>query len=130
MTISLFEKVLILGFAGVFFVGDTHVWAALDINAEVTVAQDSVWRPVRVAGVSPSMSEVLRDVRNSNPSGSVIVSSRAALALAFETAVAGKTGPILVVSDGNKLRVMELKKKEVFIDKADSFTETGAGTKP
>ncbi len=84
--------------------------AASPAKAEIHVLEAGS-RTGRVAGVSPSIAEVVADVRRSQPASRVLLSSPAALSAALEQAVSGKNGPILVVVDGNKIRVMELKKK-------------------
>ncbi|MEI8011147.1 MAG: hypothetical protein WCI27_01510 [Candidatus Omnitrophota bacterium] len=124
------ELIYIVIFSAFFAYGARAVWA-VSINAEVaSVIEEDGFRPGRIAGVSPSMSEVLDDVRHAVPSDAVTFSSRAELALALGAAVAGKAGPILVVVDGKKLRVMELKKNEKGLRSQYHVPWEEVGTKP
>jgi len=63
-----------------------------------------------IAGVTPSIAEIVADVRHSRPAGALL--SKQAVVDALVRAAQGKQGPILVVSDGVKMRVMALRPKE------------------
>jgi hypothetical protein len=63
-----------------------------------------------IAGVSPSIAEIIADVRRSKSAGTPL--SRKDVADALSKAAEGKEGPLLVVSDGTKMRIMELRPKE------------------
>jgi hypothetical protein len=100
---------------------------ALETRAAIQVGANL---HLEVMDVSPSMLEVLDDVRHSVPSDAVIFSSRAELAVALEASVSGKTGPILVVADGKKLRVMELRKNKKESNDPYNVLREEVGTKP
>jgi len=108
MTIPVSLKTLCI-FAVAMSGGCAVTWAS---GGEVALAVSDLPVAVRVAGVSPSMAEVVDDVRRSPASGRLVLSSRTELAAALEKAVAGRTRPLLVVADAGKIRVMELRQTE------------------
>ncbi|MFH0753945.1 MAG: hypothetical protein V2A70_05210 [Candidatus Omnitrophota bacterium] len=83
----------------------------------------SGWRVVPaprrlIANVSPSIESIVADVTRSNPV--VILSSKQEVATALERVADGKKGPLLFISNGTKMRIMELRSKEVQADLTDT----------
>ena len=85
-----------------------QVKSPLSVQAPVLEQAPEAVRIDRVAGVSPSVGEIVRDFHNAPAVGRPLY-QRQEFAAALAQAVGGKTGPILLVADGNKVRVMELK---------------------
>ena len=61
-----------------------------------------------VAGVVPSLAKVVRDFQSSD-FAQTPVCMKDTLAEVLQKATEGKTGPFLLVTDGTKVRIMELK---------------------
>jgi hypothetical protein len=61
-----------------------------------------------VAGVLPSLAEVVREFHGSGLAGRPLC-PRDGLVKALQQATQGKEGPLLLVADGDKVRIMELK---------------------
>jgi hypothetical protein len=87
------------------------------IEAPVLVLQNAVKSPDsssdgvpvnNVAGVRPSLAQVLKEFKSSGLAGRPVC-PREALVTAIQSAAEGKEGPLLLVADGDKVRIMELK---------------------
>ncbi|MBF0331481.1 MAG: hypothetical protein HQL17_06050 [Candidatus Omnitrophica bacterium] len=90
------------------------------ISSEIITTLHVVPLPSKlIAGITPSIAEVVADVRRSAPHG--VTLSRQDVADALARTAKGCQGPLLVISDGVKMRVMELRAK----DAAGEFTVKG-----
>ena len=61
-----------------------------------------------VLGITSPLAQVLQDFQRSTPAGRPVCPP-SGLAQALEQAADGKQGPLLLVADGDKVRIMELK---------------------
>ena len=92
--------------------------ASKDIIIEDHGRKDDAWGITSdVAGVRPSLSGILREFQKSSLAQQ-LVSSRETLAKALEHVAEGKDGPLLLMAQGKKVRIMQLK------------PDVGPGTKP
>ena len=64
-----------------------------------------------VLGVTSSLGQVLHDFQGESPAGRPLCPN-GSLAEALEQAAGGKQGPLLLVADENKVRIMELKHED------------------
>jgi len=61
-----------------------------------------------VAGITPSLAEIVREFHGLDLSGKPLCTAQG-LAQALERSVQGKEGPLLVIADARKLKILELK---------------------
>ena len=61
-----------------------------------------------ILGVTPPLAEVVREFQHSSLAGHPLEAAES-MGRVLEQLTEGKDGPLLLVADGNKLRIMELK---------------------